>query len=243
MNACPNAHAVDLHFALRIKPAQEKALRAHLPGCEECRDRYQRHLLLSKLDPRAPRVEERLAAGLGISRRRARPWMHWAVAISAAAVILLMLSPAATEVGFIARGGAGSVPPQVVVFAVSGGAAAPVGRRITRNDELAFAYRNPDGRRFLLIFAVDEHGHVYWYHPAWPENAAEPRAVAVQQGTEFVELREAIVHAFDGKRLTVHSLLLDQPLGVRDIEARLAARRSPLVEGAHHETLELEVGP
>jgi len=243
MSACPNVHVVDLHFGQRVTVAQEHALRAHLVGCEECRIRYRRHLVLSTLDPRAPRAEERLAHGLGISVRRLRPWMRWAFATGAAAAILLLLAPARREVEFVSRGGESSPPPQVVVYGVSGGAAAPVGRRVGRNDELAFAYRNPEGRHFLMIFAVDEHGHVYWYHPAWTEQAAEPRAVAAHRGAGLVELREGIVHAIDGKCLTVHSLLLDEPLSVREIEARLAARRSPLVEGAHHETLELEVGP
>src|SRR5258705_8522802 len=58
---------VDAHFAGSISPLRERDLRSHLPACETCRDYYERHLLLSSLDPQAKRPQDRLGMGLGLS--------------------------------------------------------------------------------------------------------------------------------------------------------------------------------
>src|SRR5690348_7744043 len=65
---------VDAHFAGNISPARERELRSHLPACETCRDYYERHLLLTALDPAANKPQDRLGVGLGIapSRRPSR---------------------------------------------------------------------------------------------------------------------------------------------------------------------------
>ena len=58
---------IDAHFAGSISPARERDLRSHLPACETCRDYYERHLLLSALDPSAKKIQDRLGAGLGLT--------------------------------------------------------------------------------------------------------------------------------------------------------------------------------
>jgi hypothetical protein len=64
---CPFRAAVDRHFAGRVRPEEEVALRAHLPGCPLCHARYERQLLMARLarDPLAG--VDRLAIGLGLS--------------------------------------------------------------------------------------------------------------------------------------------------------------------------------
>jgi MFS family permease len=61
---------VERHFAGTILPVEERSLRPHLPGCDPCRDYYERHLVLARLDPEALSAQERLARGLGLRARR-----------------------------------------------------------------------------------------------------------------------------------------------------------------------------
>lgn len=211
------------HFALQTTPESEHALRAHLADCAECTARYQRHLWLSELDPQAPSAKERLASGLGLRAHKAAAGGSWffaasAVAIAAAA-LLFFRSPAQLT----ARGPGLSVS-QVLAYRVEPGKpAAPLGPRISRSDELAFAYVNGAGYRHLLIYGVDEHGHVYWYHPAWTNAAETPHAIAIAAGTELRELPEAVAHELDGKHLTLHAVFTNRDVTVRDAESGTAA--------------------
>ncbi len=90
-------------------------------------------------------------------------------------------------------------------------------------DELAFAYRNPAGKGRLLVFAVDEHGHVYWYHPGWSDAGENPTAVPISAGPGLHELPAAVLHKFDGERIMIHALFTDRELSVRQIEAAVAS--------------------
>ena len=89
-------------------------------------------------------------------------------------------------------------------------------------DELAFAYRNPAGKGRLLVFAVDEHGHVYWYHPGWSDAGQNPTAVPISAEPGLHELPAAVLHKFDGERIMIHALFTDRELSVRQIEAAVA---------------------
>jgi hypothetical protein len=69
--ACAFRGAIDRHFAGKVRPAEETALRAHLPGCSLCRARYERQLLLARL-AHAPLPDiDRLAIGLGLPAENA----------------------------------------------------------------------------------------------------------------------------------------------------------------------------
>jgi len=240
--SCAHARLVDLHFALRIEPGQEREMRVHLEGCGSCRERYRRRLLLTSLDPRSPSMQERLARGLGLRARRSRRgWMAAFGAGVLAAASLALWARAAPDADFTARGGPGKLPAFVVYRLDASGVARHATEAISPGDELAFAYRNPGGRRFLLLFGTDEHGHVYWFHPGWTDVSQDPAAVPIRPSSELVELPEAIAHRLDGTRLTVHGVLLDSPLGVREVEDRLARGASPLIPGAQEEMLVLSV--
>jgi hypothetical protein len=210
------------HFALHTTPESEHALRTHLADCAECTARYQRHLWLSELDPRAPSAQDRLASGLGLRVHKATQSGSWffaasAVAIAAAALLFFRSPPELT-----ARG-PGLAVSQVLAYRVQPGRpAAPLGPSITRSDELAFAYVNGAGYRHLLIYGVDEHGHVYWYHPAWTNAAETPHAIAIVPGTELRELPEAVAHDLDGKHLTLHAVFTNRDVTVRDAEHGVA---------------------
>jgi hypothetical protein len=214
--------AIDEHFAGRASPSRAAEMRAHLPSCAACRRRYERHLLLASLDPRAPSLEARLAADLGFAPRTRGPsrW-GWAPFAVAAATALVLWWPSVAG-----RGDAGGRPaargagptPALLVYRVEAAGVTRVADHVRRGDELAFGYTNPSGLRYVLVYGADEHGHVYWFHPAWPVGAPPPAAVEARVGPGPYELPDAVRHAFDGRRLHVTAVLSDERLGVDAIE-------------------------
>jgi hypothetical protein len=241
---------IDRHFAGRIAPSEERALREHVAECDACCARYERHLLLARLDPRARPAEERLARGLGLPtprRSRATTWIALGGLASSAALAALLaigLRSGPPPGSFVGRG----APPtdELVVYRLRPGAGAePARGAIAASDELAFAYRNHSGCKRLLVFAVDEHRHVYWYHPAWTDAQADPVAVPIEAGEAVHELPQAIVQPLDGKSLRVYGLFLDRAATVREVEAAVQAGRdgARLIGDASTTVTELTVRP
>ena len=218
--SCAERKLIDRHFALDARPAEEAALRAHLDGCEGCRAYYDRHLLLAKLDPAAPPVEERIAAGLGFRSRQ--PW-RWTLplgvtAVSAAALVLVLARPHPSADGeFAARGGAVASGPTLQIYCTScGKPSVRVADRLPASSTLAFAYRNPDGKKHLMVLAVDDKRQVYWYHP---DPVASPLSVRIDPTVEPRELPEEIAQTFAGKSLAILGLFSDQPLPAAKVES------------------------
>jgi hypothetical protein len=233
MTGDPHARArraIAAHFAADIAPAEERALREHLPGCAPCRALYDRHLVLAALDPSGRPAEERLARGLGLGGRRGSRRAPLVLALlggtaAAAAVAALVV---AARPDPVARGGSGAAEtaraPELVVYRLAGdGAPQPSPQVIHGGDELAFAYRNPRASRRLLVFGVDEHRHVYWYHPGWSDARDNPAAVPIATGPGLHELPAAVAHRLDGSKLVIHALFTDRALTVADVESAVAA--------------------
>jgi hypothetical protein len=247
--------AIAAHFAGAGAPASEQEMRAHLPLCDACHAYYEQHLLLSTLDPAGLPRELRLARGLGLRPARAPghvslAWLGLSGAAFAALVIVYAggslsrrgggdgapTAPAASD-SVAARGGPASVAaartPEVQIYRFAPGARAGAAERagdvVHAGDELAFAYRNPAGKGRLLVFAVDEHGHIYWYHPGWSDAAANPTAVRISAEPGLHELPAAVLHKFDGERIMIHALFTDRELSVRQVESAVtaAAARDP----------------
>jgi len=228
--------AIDAHFGGRASPALERSLRAHLPGCGPCKTYYQHHMVLARLDPRRLGARDRIARGLGLATAAPRSAWWWAaraaVAVSVVAVFVV-IAPGArptaldTPAEFAVRG-AGSAAartPGLSIYRVGqDGDGHLAEAAIGAADELAFAYSNPTGKRFIMVFAVDEHRHVFWFHPAWPAGEAPPVAVPAAAGPGPHELPEAIRHRFDGRRLNVYGVFGDRAIDAAAIEA--AARRA-----------------
>jgi hypothetical protein len=237
-----------------LAPARERVLRRHLAACSSCRDHYDDVLSITRLDPRTPTLEERLARGLGLSsaghstRWRVVALPGLAVAAAAAGWLFFWAGPGADPAaGFAARGPTlgragesefGALPllvtyavragegPKAVSAATAATAAtsAQTGQgTIDARDELAFAYRNPTGKKYLMVFAIDEHAHVYWYHPGWPDPAANPSAVGISTAPGLHELPAAISQTYDGEHLMLHALFTDRALTVREVEEQLEA--------------------
>ena len=70
---------------------------------------------------------------------------------------------------------------------------------------------------------MDEHQHVYWFHPAWPEGAPPPAPLTARQGTGPHELPGAVRHALDGHRLEVFGVFSDAAVTVQAIERAATA--------------------
>jgi hypothetical protein len=241
---------IDAHFARAISSAEERELRLHLPECATCRLYYERHLLIEKLDPAAEAsgAEARIAAGLGLGLDRRRATAHYALAAAVALVLALGLPSLRSRIAQTppATTGAAPSPPTVPAqpteesdLAARGVATANasshllvyrfrsnhgaelVEQAIGRNDELAFAYANPERFDRVLIFGVDEHRHVYWYHPVWSKQREDPSGVTIAAGPEVHELPEAVRQPLDGHTLHVIALFTREPLSVKTVERML----------------------
>jgi hypothetical protein len=246
MTACdaPATRAeIERHFAGRISRGDERHMREHLGGCADCRAYYERHLLLAEMD-RAGTVsaEERIAVGLGLagSRHSVRGPLLGGLAVAAAAAIVALAAPSLwpRHSEFASRGAVQKAPEaELYVYRIGPGGSPERadGTRMNRSDELAFAYTNRAGWTYLLVFGVDEHGHVYWFHPAWQNADETPRAVPIQSGSDGRELPEATSHSLDGAELHVFGLFGRTALSVRDVEARLKARAAELTSRAPSE--------
>lgn len=253
--AIPRGH-IAAHFAGTIDPSCEREMRAHLSACDPCRDRYERHLLLATLDPTAPSAEERLAIGLGLrgalgAKPEPRSWPR-AVAtagaiVALAAGALLFVRPKVADEGFTARGGVASGTsasmPRVLVYRVpKGGAAVRALDTIARDDDLAFAYENETPGERLLVYGVDEHGHVFWFHPAWTSEAEDPAAIPIESDGQRHELPEAVGHRFDAERLTLHAVFTSRLVTVRQVEGAVQRREAPQ-SGDIDRILRLRISP
>ncbi|HEY6477829.1 MAG TPA: hypothetical protein VI456_14735 [Polyangia bacterium] len=234
----PDAHrrpkrAIAAHFRGTIGPRAERAMRDHLPACTECRDQYDRHLRLAQLDPRAPSPEQRIARGLGLPAGRRTSSGRWSAGLTAAVglvvvavVVVLPHAGRERDRGFAARGGGAPGGAEILVYRVPASASAPqlTGDTMAPTDALAFAYRNPLGKRRLMVFGIDEHRHVYWYHPAWLRMEENPQGIAISASPGAHELSDAVTQQLDGEQLSIHALFSDQALTVRDVEQAIARR-------------------
>ena len=252
MSGCTKKHQVDRHFDGTLAPSEEREMREHMPGCDACRARYERFLLLEQLDPTALRAEDRIGRGLGIKKPTPLP-MRWGApavaALAMAAALLLFFGSRATKGpndGFTARGAGDVAGSSVLVYK-----AAPLGKpslagdSIGAHDELAFAYENASAKRYLMIFAIDEHRHVFWYHPGWSNPGDDPTSIPIETTPGVHHLHEAIAHELDGRELEIHALFTDAPLSVKTVERllvtetpRLAATYAP---GATESSLRFRV--
>jgi hypothetical protein len=243
---------IDRHFDGSISTRDERRMREHLPECAPCKKYYERHLLLARLDPEALAPAARLGRGLGIGRQRfgaVIPFGAVGVLAAAAAILLFMHHPHDENAGFTARGnvaGTTNSPAQVLVYDVKPNAPPSLaGEVIARDDELAFAYENGAAKSRLMVFGVDEHRHVYWFFPAWTNASENPVAIPIEPGAQRRELPFAVTHKLDGQHLEIHSLFLDGPTSVRDVESLLQSQSGAKlpISGAIETTTSFNIAP
>jgi hypothetical protein len=245
---CDQRDHVDDHFAGRLAVARERQMRTHLADCGDCRDRYQRHLALGRLDPRALGFEERMRRGLGLAPAglsgRAFGLTTAAFALALGAWLLFprlpaLLHPGAdgADDGFHARGGGAISLPlafrmddrgsDVSAFRTNGpGAPAPALDRIHVQDELAFAYRNGGGWTHMMVFARNPSGSVFWFYPQWTDPAADPVGVELAASPGTHELSAAVKHDLAAGKLVFCAVMSRQPLSVHQVERALDAHKN-----------------
>jgi hypothetical protein len=221
--------AIRAHFGRGNSQEREHSMFGHVKECEACRAVYQHYAAFAAVDPEAVPRDKRLLRGLGLSRQSL--WPRWVplTAVGAAAALAAVLLVAApwhqSDDGFAVRGQATQAnASELVAYRVLDDGAVPVVDRMSANDRLAFTYANPTGRAFLLVFAIDAAGEVYWYYPAWTSSADDPVAVPIEQTKEPVELGEAVRHALPTGTLQLVAAFVDRPWRVRAIEALLESR-------------------
>jgi hypothetical protein len=95
---------------------------------------------------------------------------------------------------------------------------------------------------------VDEHRHVYWFHPAWMVGQPPPVAIPARAGPGPHELADAVRHRLDARQLTIYALFSER--SVTAVAAEEWARRdgprddlAPFGEGAVVLRRALEVLP
>jgi hypothetical protein len=213
---------------------------AHLPTCDACRGYFERYLTLTRLDPRALPAEQRIARGLGLAVTAPdlagrRTWLAAAVLAPIAVAIAFAIRipgttsatpPPARPASFTARGLSSGGTPALWTYRLGPGPSAHlVDRVIHADDDLAFAYSNPSGKGFLMVFGVDEQRRVYWFHPAWPVGAPPPLAVRAAEGPGPHELTEAIRHQLEPGAFRIHALFCDRPLSATTVEAAVRSAR------------------
>ena len=225
--------AISRHFKGRGSPKAERALRSHCADCTECHDYYERHLVLSELDPTALGSKQRIGRGLGLSNAPRLQAALGATLLAAAAAMVFWFAPHRTrDDEFAARGATPERSAALDIYLVQDdGSARPVPAAIRANSELAFAYSSSGEQPYLMVFGVDEHGHVYWYHPEWSDPLADPAARLLSNQPGTFELPEAVTQPLDGQKLDVVGLFSKSQLRVRAVERvvnEALAQRQPL---------------
>jgi hypothetical protein len=198
----------------------------------------------------AGRDAEAFVAGVEAAARRVgaprpaggmRPRARWAglgVAVVAAAAAAVALVPAGLRLGarrpeagdgvpgtVTARGGAAAARLGAEVLLVRDGRLGPVaGQAVGRSDALAVRVTNLSGRTVhLMAFGRDAAGDVHWLYPGYRDERANPSSVAIASGVQDRLLDEVVQpDAPAAGPLRLVTLVSEQPLTVKEVEARLA---------------------
>lgn len=102
----------------------------------------------------------------------------------------------------------------------------PLGEHMRQGDGLLFSFDNlgPTPFAYLMIFAVDSAGAVYWFYPAYEQAGTDPASIAIRgRGQRAVELPDLIRHAVPAGPLAIYGVFTHAPLQVSRVEAAIAA--------------------
>lgn len=226
-----------------LTPERAAAISEHLTRCEQCK---KTHTKMSDMTARLAAEPEELdvpdfVAGVmdrvrgEVEQKVLQPppsrrwrWM-WGTLLSgaAAAAMLVVVRPhiqRGIDQGFQSRGTRSGNPDRWVSiesFRATKTEYEPVRGEIAADDALAFAYTNPsdEGFRFLMIFAVDDRGRMFWYYPARDEG----RSVRIGR-TARAELSDEIRHELAPGGLRIYGIFSRQTHEVKEVEDEVARR-------------------
>lgn len=222
----------------RDAPTVRAAMR-RVRRCDDCRRRYERHLLFERARPDGGASGDRLwssieataaAAPARVTRPRAALLV---VAFAGVALFLGVQRRASHEAaheafgdGFVARGHeAAAATPALHLYRTVAGHAEPVSGTVRAGDGLLLAYSNPSDLPYLMVLAVDERGGVHWYYPAYERLGEDPAAVPIRARALGVELGEEIHHPLPVGRLRMIALFMQAPRRVLDVERDVVAAK------------------
>jgi RNA polymerase sigma-70 factor (ECF subfamily) len=199
------------------------------------------------------------AIAAGEARKPVRPrWLVWSACAAAAACVALASTVAIrrgpTESEY--REKSAAVEPADHTLAAIGvyrarehNAPEPIGSEFSRRDGLLISFLNTGNAPFayLMVFGIDAANEVHWFFPAYIEERTNPMSIPItEQGSQSL-LPDVIQHDFASGRLAIYALFLQQPLGVKEVEAWLRAERfrpvRPPLSAAKLQKLESSVNP
>lgn len=249
MRCVDEAQLLRVH-AGQVSAEELEHLQRHLAGCPSCaalRDEIDG--MAGRFAPDAgefrdpdftAEVMTRIRSGRADREfgRPARPpwrtvWRRWLLVpatVAAAAALLIAVWPRLREDpsgALQARGGSQDSPDRWVSLSTYRRVARgyePVQRDLRPGDALAFAYLNrpPSAFRYLMVFAVDRSGQVFWYYPAHVEKNENPKSIAIAQGARPRELPDEVRHAWAAGPLRIVGLFSKAPLDVHTVEQTVA---------------------
>jgi hypothetical protein len=111
-----------------------------------------------------------------------------------------------------------------------------VSDRMRRGDGLLFSFDNlgPAPFAYLMIFAVDGAGEVYWFHPAYEDAGADPVSISItgsiadttgatgERGQSAIELPDLVHHDYRAGELAIYGLFTRAPVHVSAVEGAIA---------------------
>lgn len=243
-------HLVDRHFAGENGAWSERRMWRHFRRCGDCRTRYRTRSMLEALEPGGgEEARQRLGRVLFKEPRRALAMVAVPLTFGAALAAWTLVPRGVGEKaraslgaevespGFQSRGGTTEPVARGPAFAIVRvpdankvrAMASPVraGSIVHGDEPLAFTYQNPLSPPFeyLMIFAVDDAGKVFWYWPAWTEVESTPTSIPISLTTGPRELAQAVRQPLARGGLTMMALFSMHPHNVREVEAAVARPR------------------
>lgn len=166
--------------------------------------------------------------------RRSLPWAVGFAAVAALAAALAIVPRLGQHEGtFTARGAKHQASDATVVevLRVRANGLEPIrGTTLHPGDGINVRYTNPSkSPRYLMVFVLDSQREVHWIYPAYLDPAMNPSAVVLEAQSAARLLDEAVEpEAPAAGPLRVVTLVMDHPLTVKDVEARIRSEAPDL---------------
>ncbi len=194
------------------------------------------------------RVMSACAAEPRAKPSRPRRWGGWSYAaaaiVAAAAIAVVALRTTTDDAGLGALGGqitargaglpSGAATVQAFVARTRPGSAPALleGAELGPGDGILVRYSNPTERAaYLMVFALDQRGDVHWIHPAYLNEKESPSSLRLEPQATLRVLDEVAEPENPAPGpLRVYALLSDEPLRVKDVEAKLGTAESTIHE-------------
>jgi len=247
------------HFSGQSSTRADRRLFRHIKSCDTCRQEYRTLAMLEALEVNgAERARVRMGRAL-FEPAPKRVFVSMGL-VTACACLALVFSLGRKHDGeFTMRGRVHDIEapaPSLAIYRVPrdrNNAAVPAvaetqraGNVIHAGESLAFTYTNPSsvGASYVMVFARDVAGRVYWFWPAWDDAATDPQSLQIPASASPVELTEAVRHELPPGPLTIVGLFTPKPLHVHEVEAVIANGLDGLQAFPGHVWTEtLEVSP